>query len=221
MKLSGLLIASGLSSRISGFKPLLRYEEKSFLIAIIEKMLSVLSNVIIVVGHNHIQLLEELNTHFNDTIEKANDVFWMVDNRIKIIYNKDYREGMFTSLQLGAKQLIDSDWILYHFIDQPNLPKEFYGEILKQQIKSSNWVQPLFNGVKGHPIIFGKKVLSKIIDADYSSNLREVLKDKSLIKDSWHCNFPEILEDIDTDEDYRKLLQARLDNDSESSTKAK
>lgn len=207
MKLSGLLIASGLSSRINGFKPLLRYEEKSFLIAIIEKMLSVLSYVIIVVGHNHIQLLEELNTHFNDTIEKANDDFWMVDNRIKIIYNKDYREGMFTSLQLGAKQLIDSDWIFYHFIDQPNLPKEFYSEILKQQIKSSNWIQPLFNGVKGHPIIFGKKVLSKIIDADHFSNLREILEDDSIKKHFWNCRFPQVLEDIDTDEDYQNICR--------------
>lgn len=209
MKLSGLLIASGFSSRINGFKPLLRYKEKSFLITIVEKMLSVLSQVVIVVGHNHIQLLEELNTHFNDKIKKISDDSWIVGNRIKIIYNKNYQKGMFTSLQLGVKQLTDSDWILYHFIDQPNLPKEFYNEILKQQTKSSNWIQPLFNEIKGHPILFDKKVLSKIIDADNSSNLREILKDESLIKRFWNCSFPEILEDIDTDEDYRNLLQKK------------
>lgn len=207
MKLSGLLIASGLSSRISGFKPLLRYEEKSFLITIVEKMLSVLSKIVIVVGHNHIQLLKELNTQFSNKIEKTSDDSWRVDNRIKIIYNNNYQKGMFTSLQLGTKQLTDSDWILYHFIDQPNLQKEFYNEILKQPTKSSNWIQPLFNGVKGHPILFDKKASSKIIDADYSSNLREVLKDESLIKGFWNCNFPEILEDIDTDEDYKKLVR--------------
>lgn len=209
MKLSGLLIASGFSSRINGFKPLLRYKEKSFLITIVEKMLSALSQVVIVVGHNHIQLLEELNTHFNDKIKKTSDDSWIVGNRIKIIYNKNYQKGMFTSLQLGVKQLTDSDWILYHFIDQPNLPKEFYSEILKQQTKSSNWIQPLFNEVKGHPILFDKKVSSKIIDADNSSNLREILKDESLIKRFWNCSFPEILEDIDTDEDYRNLLQKK------------
>ena len=209
MKLSGLLIASGLSSRIRGFKPLLSYEEKSFLITIVEKMLSVLSHVVIIVGHNHIQLLEEFNTHFNDKVEKTSDDSWIVENRIKIIYNSNYQEGMFTSLQLGAKQLTDSDWILYHFIDQPNLPEEFYSEILKQQLKSINWVQPLFKEKRGHPIIFDKKVLSKIIDADYSSNLREALKDESLIKRFWNCNFSEVLEDIDTNEDYRKLLQKK------------
>jgi len=207
MKLSGLLIVSGLSSRISGFKPLLRYEEKSFLITIVEKMLSVLSQVVVVVGHNHIQLLEELNTHFNNEMEKTSDDSWIVGNRIIIICNNNYQKGMFTSLQLGAKQLNDSDWILYHFIDQPHLPKEFYSKIPKQQNNSSNWVQPTFKGLKGHPILFDKKVLSKIIDADYSSNLRELLKDESLIKRYWNCNYPQILEDIDTDEDYRKLLQ--------------
>ncbi|MCK5457077.1 MAG: nucleotidyltransferase family protein, partial [Melioribacteraceae bacterium] len=54
MTKSGLLIASGLSSRISGFKPLLQYEGKSFLITIVEKMLTALSNIVIVVGHKHL-----------------------------------------------------------------------------------------------------------------------------------------------------------------------
>lgn len=209
MKLSGLLIASGLSSRISGFKPLLSFEEKSFLITIVEKMLSALSHVVIIVGHNHIQLLEELNMHFNNKVEETSDDSWIVENRIKIIYNSNYQKGMFTSLQLGAKHLIDSDWILYHFIDQPNLPNEFYIKILSHQTESSNWIQPLFKGAKGHPILFDKKVLSKIIDANYSSNLREVLKDESLNKHFWNCNFLQVLEDIDTDEDYRKLLQKK------------
>ena len=204
---SGLLIASGLSSRISGFKPLLKYNGQTFLISIVEKMLATLSNIVIVVGHEHLLLLNELETHFNCSIQKLNSKLWQIDSRITILLNKNYQKGMFTSLQLGVEQLIDSDWVLYHFIDQPNLQNEFYNEILKQQTESSNLVQPLFKGVKGHPILFDKKVLSKIIDVDYSSNLRELLKDESLIKYFWNCNFSEILEDIDTDKDYHKLLQ--------------
>jgi len=209
MVTSGLLIASGLSSRISGFKPLLQYKGKSFLFTIIEKMLAALSNIVIVVGHEHLLLLDELETHFHSSLQKLNNKLWQIDSRITILFNENYQKGMFTSLQLGAKQLKDSDWILYHFIDQPNIPKEFYSEILKQQTESRKWVQPLFKGVKGHPILFDKKVSSKIIDADYSSNLREVLNDESLIKRFWGCNFPQVLEDIDTDDDYRKLLQKK------------
>ena len=204
---SGLLIASGLSSRIGGFKPLLQYEEKSFLINIVEKLLDVLPNLVIVIGHNHNQLLDELNKYFDGKLEQTSNDSWEIDNQIKIVYNKNYNEGMFTSLQLGVKELSNSDWILYHFIDQPNIPKEFYTENLKQQTHSSNWIQPLFKGVKGHPILFDKNVSSRIINADNSSNLREILKDELIKKYFWDCSFSEILEDIDTDDDYLKLLQ--------------
>ena len=209
MVTSGLLIASGLSSRISGFKPLLQYEGKSFLFTIIEKMLAALSNIVIVVGHEHLLLLHELETHFNSSLQKLNNKLWQIDSRITILFNENYQKGMFTSLQLGTKQLKDSDWILYHFIDQPNIPKEFYSEILKEHDSSVNLIQPVFVGRSGHPILFDKKVSSKIIDADYSSNLREIQKDESLIRGFWNCNYSEILEDIDTDDDYRILLQKK------------
>ena len=209
MVTSGLLIASGLSSRISGFKPLLQYERRSFLITIVEKLLAALSNIVIVVGHEHLLLLHELETHFNSSLQKLNNKLWQIDSRITILFNENYQKGMFTSLQLGTKQLKDSDWILYHFIDQPNLPKEFYSEILKQHDSSVNLIQPVFMRRSGHPILFDKRISSKIIDADYSSNLREVLNDESLIKRFWNCDFPEIFEDIDTDDDYQKLLQKK------------
>ncbi|VAX19903.1 hypothetical protein MNBD_IGNAVI01-2565 [hydrothermal vent metagenome] len=210
MTVSGLLIASGLSSRISGFKPLLQYEGKSFLIIIVEKLLAVLQNVVIIVGYKHNQILSELNKNFDNELKQVSDVSWTISGKIKIIYNENYKEGMFTSLQLGVKELSDSDWILYHFIDQPNLPQEFYSDILKLKTEASNWVQPMFNEVKGHPVLFGKKVSSKIIDSDRSSNLRIILNDDSIKKYYWNCSFPQILEDIDTDEDYQKLISAKL-----------
>ena len=207
---SSLLIASGLSSRINGFEPLLQYEGKSFLITITEKLLAVLPKIIIVVGYNYDELLDELNDYFGNNLIRVNDESWSINGSIKIIYNKNFNEGMFTSLQLGVRELSDSDWILYHFIDQPNLPIEFYSEILKQQIEPYNWVQPLFKGMKGHPVMFDKSVSLKIKDAALSSNLREILKNETIEKHFWKCSFPQILEDIDTDDDYQKLISAKL-----------
>lgn len=207
---SGLLIASGLSSRIDGFKPLLQYEGKSFLINIVEKLLNILPNLVVVIGHNHDKLLDELNKNFDKKLEQISKKSWTINDRVKIIYNKNYNEGMFTSLQLGVKELANSDWILYHFIDQPNIPKEFYYEIIKHQNNSYNWIQPLFKGVKGHPVLFDKNVSSKIFGAAQSSNLREILIDESIKQHFWECSFLQILEDIDTDEDYQKLISAKL-----------
>ncbi len=207
MNVSGLIIASGLSTRINGFKPLLQYNEKSFLINITEKLLTILPKVIVIVGFNYDKLLDEFNNHYAGKLEQVKDKSWQIEDRIKIIFNQNYKVGMFTSLQLGVKDLSDSDWILYHFIDQPNLPKEFYSEILKQQTKSYNWVQPIYNKIKGHPVMFDKKIALTIKDSDPTSNLREILKDESIQKYFWNCNFPQILEDIDTDYDYERLLR--------------
>ena len=205
MSINGLLIASGLSSRIDGFKPLLKYNGKTFLISIVEKMLTELENVVIVVGYEHLLLLNEFETHFNCTLQKLNSKCWQINSRITILLNEDYQNGMFTSLQLGVKQLRNSDWILYHFVDQPTIPNEFYGELTKRVKADTNFIQPLFEGRKGHPVLFDKIVSSKIIKAKNSSNFREVLHDKTIEKYLWECKYPQVLEDIDTDEDYLKL----------------
>ncbi len=49
---------------------------------------------------------------------------------------------MFTSLQTGLTAAINSDWILYHFVDQPGLPNKFYQEFIKQIDDEHNWIQP-------------------------------------------------------------------------------
>ena len=207
MSISGLLIASGLSSRLDGFKPLLKYKGQTFLITIVEKILSTISNVVIVVGYNHTLILEELADYFNSVPKNKDSHTWIIDSRITILHNENYKSGMFSSLQLGVNQLSYSDWILYHFVDQPNIPIKFYSDILKQHNSSANWVQPIFEGRKGHPILFDKLVATKIIEAENSSNLLELLRDETIEKYFWNCNCPQVLEDIDTNEDYEKVCK--------------
>ena len=193
-KIYGLIIAAGLSGRMGEFKPLLKYEGKSFLQNITLKLDRVCSKIIIVTGHNADQIEEN--------ISQIN-----LQHECKLIFNPDFKEGMFTSLQKGLRNIGECDWVLYHFVDQPTLPESFYSEFVEQIENSYDWVQPRYNGRNGHPIIINKSIFNSIISAPKTSNLREVINEKIIKKKFWECGYSQIFDDIDTPDEYKELTK--------------
>ena len=193
-KIYGLIIAAGLSGRMDKFKPLLEYEGKSFLQNIALKLDRVCSNTLIVTGHNADQIEEN--------ISQIN-----LQHECKLIFNPDFKEGMFTSLQKGLRNIGECDWVLYHFVDQPTLPESFYSEFVEQIENSYDWVQPRYNGRNGHPIIINKSIFNSIISAPKTSNLREVINEKIIKKKFWECGYSQIFDDVDTSDDYEELIK--------------
>jgi len=190
--LTGLIITAGLSSRMGKFKPLLQYNDKSFLHNIASKLYSVCNETIVVTGHNIDKVESELN-------------LLPIKNRIKTIFNENYKFGMFTSLQKGLENISINGWVLYHFIDQPTLPNNFYTDFVAQIDNDYDWIQPAYKGKNGHPILMNKRVIDFITVAPQTSNLKELTSNSSITKKYWDCNYPEIHDDIDTIEQYNKL----------------
>lgn len=112
---------------------------------------------------------------------------------------------MFSSLQAGLKELSDCDWLLYHFVDQPHLPAQFYVEFTEQIDESFDWIQPQYSDKKGHPILLNKSLFSQILDSKINS-LKEINQSRSINKKIWHCTYSQVVEDIDTKDDYQKLI---------------
>jgi molybdenum cofactor cytidylyltransferase len=192
-KITGLVITAGLSQRMGSFKPLLKYNKISFLENIIQKLNLICDEIIIVTGFNSEEIFNKLENISNDFAQK-----------LKIVHNVNYEMGMFTSLQKGLENC-NSDYIIYHFVDQPNIPNEFYTNFVNQINLDYDWIQPQYKGQNGHPIIFSKKVSEKIIFSSQNSNLRIVSASKEINKYFWECNSEEILTDIDTPKDYELL----------------
>lgn len=190
MRVSGLILAAGLSGRMNSFKPLLKIKNQTIIQIIVDKLLNVCDNVVIVTGFK--------SGEIKSVIEKS--------DRIKFVFNEEYEEGMFTSLKKGLSELSNSDWTIYHFVDQPFLPRSFYSEFVAQIDQRYNWVQPEFNSVKGHPILIDRSIYQIILNEGDDSSLRNISA-KSLIKKFiWDCNYPQILDDMDTQEEFKKLL---------------
>lgn len=190
----GLIISAGLSGRMNDFKPLLHYGGKSFLTGIFEKLSSVCSKIIVVTGSKSDLIVKELKENLN-----RSDF-----NKLTAVFNPNYKTGMFTSLQTGLKKCIEANWVIYHFIDQPNLPAEFYTDFISERNDKYNWIQPINKGRKGHPILLSKKCFPLILNASANSSLRNISR-KITPKKYWDCHYTQIFTDIDTREDYLKI----------------
>ena len=123
------------------------------------------------------------------------------------MFNQDYHEGMFTSLKKGLNESTDSDWIIYHFVDQPSLPEKFYYELIEQIDKEYNWIQPSYNKTKGHPLLLHRSIFNLILDNSNNASLKEISRSELVTKKIWECNYSQILQDLDTPGDLNNLIQ--------------
>ena len=102
------------------FKPLADYKGKTFLNNIIIKLDSICDEIIVVTGFNTDELKTETIKSLNDDNQSA------LLKKIKFVLNDSFQNGMFTSLKKGISGAKNCDWILYHFVDQPGLPENYY-----------------------------------------------------------------------------------------------
>lgn len=192
--ITGVLISAGLSSRMGEFKPLTKWRGKTFISHIIDKLKTVCNKIIIVTGNE------------SEKIEKYVIKYYSSDDKdIKCVINRNYLEGMFTSLKKGLETSLNSEWVLYHQVDQPNLPQDFYKKFTEELDNNYDWIQPRFNMLNGHPILLGKNIIRKILRTKNDDNLRSLSSKSDVKKKYWDCEYPEILTDIDTQQDLTKI----------------
>ncbi|MEJ2634434.1 MAG: NTP transferase domain-containing protein [Calditrichia bacterium] len=211
MKPDGLIVSAGFSSRMNQFKPLRNYEGIPFLFSIILKLSGVCSNIFIVTGFRAEDVREEVGrwlgripddkwfTEFRISRETWNNL----PHQLEFVFNPDYARGMFNSLQKGVNAMSRSEWILYHFVDQPHIPVQFYSQFAEQIAPAADWIQPKYEEKKGHPILMSGSILAAIREADSSASLKMVSGREDLKKKFWNCPYPEILQDFDTESDLR------------------
>jgi molybdenum cofactor cytidylyltransferase len=194
--IAGLILSAGLSGRMKRFKPLLDYKGKTFIENIITSLDVICKQIIVITGHNSDHLQKETIKRFNGK---------EILNKVNFIYNESYFDEMFTSLQKGISSIRDKDWVLYHFVDQPGLPPDFYSDFINQTDNNSNWIQPVYKNCKGHPILLHKDLFPLIMNQSPGSTLRSVSQNQIVKKKYWECNYPEIFQDIDTEEDLTAI----------------
>lgn len=190
---SCVILAAGMSTRMKSFKPLLKFNNLTFIENIIHKTLPIVDEVIVVTGFKQNEIMDLFNVK-NDK-----------PNKINFVYNQDYQAPMFNSLQLGLNNVKEGNWVLYHFVDQPTIPEAFYCEFLEQIDPNLDFIQPVYKEKKGHPLLFNFNFVKHLVNSKTTSNLRDEIYYTNIIKKYWECNFKEVLNDYDTPEQYNNI----------------
>ncbi len=186
MEIDCILLAAGFSSRMSQWKLLRDYKGKS----IIEQALdnaSVYSERIIISGGYRV---DELRDHLS---ERKN---------IVIVNNPDYAKGMMTSIK-AALPYVKTDLFFITLGDLPLISPRIYKEM--GETKFDEVLFPVHNGRRGHPVLLKRTLSGIIAKAEDSDKMKSILSKFSISE--LEVNTSGIFEDIDTDSDYRSLLE--------------
>lgn len=206
--INALIISAGFSSRMKSFKPLLLFEELPFIICVICKTSQICRHLYIVTGYRAEDVRGEVLRWLDKqpdqqalkSVNLSKREWKTLTSKITFIYNEHYESGMFSSLKMGLKQVGKTDWILYHFVDQPHIPAGFYPLFKEQLDDQYHWIQPRYQKKNSHPIIIRGDLGKEIGNAEITSDLKSFSKNRNIKKKFWNCHYPQVLSDFDTPE---------------------
>lgn len=190
---AGVILAAGDSSRMGRVKQMLPFNGKSILRCVVENAVaSSLQSVIVVIGHEA------------DRIEP------MISGcDVTIVINRDYKAGQSASVKLGLYALPEgTEAVLYMQGDQPLVGPGTINRILDAYRDSPGpIVFPVFNGKRGNPVLFSSETFSDIELLNGDSGARPLFEKYAGMLQQVQVDDPYIHFDIDTEDDYRRLLE--------------
>jgi molybdenum cofactor cytidylyltransferase len=189
-EISVLILAAGSSSRLGQPKQLVEFEGQTLLERITHTALSVSEDVLVVLGANI------------DLVKPTLDAF---SDRINIIENTAWNEGMGTSIRLGVENLAPkSDGILILLADQPLISQVLLQKMMQTFAEKKYPIVACSYGEQlGVPILFDKSFFSELINLKGEQGAKSFLKNYS--ENIASVEFKDGLFDIDTPEDLQKL----------------
>jgi molybdenum cofactor cytidylyltransferase len=192
MDFATVILAAGRGSRAGGYKPLWRLGDETVVDRIIDAAFSVCKEVRVVGGSS----FGELRAHVEAKHPK-----------VVLVENQSWRDGMFSSVQSGLKDLALSTFI--HPADIPGPGTDVYRRLKEALAQSPNAdvVRPTYMGRVGHPVLLGIEAVRSVQRAPAGSQLRYELK--SLRRIDAPVDDELILYDFDTKDDF-EILKTRL-----------
>ena len=196
-KISGIILAAGLSSRMGEPKQLLPFGESTIIETVIDNLLgSKLDEVIVVIGHE----AEKVQAHIQH-------------KPVRAVFNPDYKEGMLTSAQRGVESISASaDAFAMTLVDLPLITPDLVDMVIDEYLQADGGIAvPSYNYRRGHPVIFDRRYADDILRLDEDSGgVRSLFKRYA---DDIHyvtVDTDRVLTDIDYRKDYEEALQKSL-----------
>ncbi len=191
MKLPGIILAAGSSTRMGRPKALLPLDDSTFLARLIGTFAECCEPVIVVLGGDA------------EAVQAA-----LADSPPVIAaFNPDHQLGMLSSLQTGLAQTpADSPGVVFTLVDHPRLKVETLEAVLQYFGQSgAEVVIPRYAGKRGHPVAVSRRVAGELRSMPKSGSPKDVIRAHRAATVFVDLDDPAIVEDIDTPEDYRTI----------------
>jgi molybdenum cofactor cytidylyltransferase len=173
--------AAGRSERMGLWKPLLPFRGGTIVGTVVAAALGTCSRVILVTGYRG----DELAARF------------AAEPRVLVVENPGWELGMFSSIRRGAAR-VETTAFFISLADMPLIVPPVYRALL--DAIRADFVFPVHDGTRGHPVLAGARVREAILAADPATgSMKEIARRLSVAEVPWHDD--SVLRDIDTPAD--------------------
>jgi molybdenum cofactor cytidylyltransferase len=194
-KNGALILAAGESSRLGHPKQLIQFRGKSLLHRIVEAAKKArCSPTVVVIGSDREEVERELKSE-----------------SVVIVENKNWRRGIGTSICAGVRRLIDNaptlEAVVLLVCDQPFVDARAIARLITLREKTKRAiVASRYANTLGVPALFDRSCFQELAALDNATGAKTViLSNRERVAE---FPFPEARIDIDTLEDYEKLLSS-------------
>ncbi|RVU54134.1 nucleotidyltransferase family protein [Anaerosphaera multitolerans] len=189
MKISAVILASGMSSRMGENKLKLKYKGKS-------------------IFEYTIDLVGKLD--FNDRLVITNDdeiLNYGEKQKLRVIKNENFKEGKSESVKLGVRNSSeDSLGYMFFVCDQPLLSADTVEGLLEVfKENTEKIIYPMYGDRRGAPMIFPKAYRDKLLTLEKDQGGVIFIREDNSLPVNISSEVEHI--DIDTVEDYERLLK--------------
>jgi CTP:molybdopterin cytidylyltransferase MocA/HD superfamily phosphodiesterase len=193
MKIGGVIVAAGLSSRMKGFKPLLPMGDKL--------MIEMTINNFKLFGVDEIVVVTGYRSH--DIIKK------LLGCNVRFVHNVNFSSThMFDSVALGLNEIKTKvDMVFISPSDSPFV-QQFTLKTMMEEMRNNKFslIQPSYEGENGHPLLLNKRGIEEVLNHDGKLGLQGAISKMDSISNKSFVD-PGIILDADTPEDYENLIE--------------
>ncbi|UPK66794.1 NTP transferase domain-containing protein [Chitinophaga filiformis] len=191
-----IILGAGNSSRLGQPKQLLMYRGKTLICQMAEEAIAAVgSPVVLVTGANAPQILEKL-----------------CGFAIEIVENDHWIEGMGSSISTGMKVLVKHEGltgVIIMVCDQPFVNAALLKQLMDQQIIAGKGIIACtYDNTAGTPVLFANTYFDALAALEGQEGAKKILQQST--DDLALVPFPLGALDIDTAEDYQRLLTGQV-----------